>query len=105
MTKTIELREVATARSGDKGNHANIGVVAFTEEGFDFLRERLTCEEVGKFLKHVSPSKIERFELPNVWALNFLLYDALEGGASQSLKLDTQGKLLGTDILGLPLSR
>ncbi len=105
MTNTIQLGDLATARSGDKGNHANIGVVAFTEEGFEFLREHLTSEVVDNFFEALAPSKIDRFELPKVWALNFVLYNVLEGGASQSLKIDTQGKLLGTVLLELSLPK
>lgn len=105
MDDKIELGEIATARSGDKGNHANIGVVAFTEEGFELLREQLSSEVVGDFFQQLSPTRIDRFELPKVWALNFVLYNALDGGASQSLKIDTQGKLLGTMILDLQFTK
>lgn len=100
---TIQLGQVATARSGDKGNHANIGVVAFSASGFDFLRTELTAERVETFFSGLGSTRVERFELPKVWALNFVLYNALGGGASQSLRIDTQGKLLGTAILELQL--
>jgi len=99
----IELGSIAHARSGDKGNHANIGVVAYTDAGFAFLRRELTTERVAEFFRGLGASRVERFELPNINALNFLLYDALAGGASMSLRIDTQGKLLGTAILELPL--
>jgi len=102
---TIQLSAIATARSGDKGNHANIGVVAFTKTGFDYLREQLTEEEVAKAFASLNPSKIERYELPKVWALNFVLYNALGGGAGKSLQIDTQGKLLGTAILEIELPK
>ena len=98
---TIRLGEIATARSGDKGNHANIGVVA----GYQFLASELTADRVGQFLAGLRADRIERFELPKVGALNFLLYNALAGGASQSLRIDTQGKLLGTALLDLELPR
>jgi hypothetical protein len=102
---TIMLGELAHARSGDKGNHANIGVIAYTPEGFNHLREHLTTDRVAGFFASLKPSRVERFELPNLWALNFILYDCLGGGASRSLRIDTQGKLLGTAIseLELPL--
>ena len=100
---TIPLGRIAHARSGDKGNHANIGVIAYTPAGFEFLRAELTAERVGQFFRGLAASRVERFELPRLWALNFVLYDALAGGASQSLRLDTQGKLLGTAILELEL--
>jgi hypothetical protein len=100
---TITLGEVAHARSGDKGNHANIGVVAYTDAAFVHLQRELTTERVAEFFQGLGASRVERFELPNINALNFVLYDALAGGASMSLRIDTQGKLLGTAILELPL--
>ena len=102
---TIRLAEIATARSGDKGNHANIGVVAFRPAGYAFLAAQLTADRVGQFLAGLRADRIERFELPKVGALNFLLYNALAGGASQSLRIDTQGKLLGTALLEMELPR
>jgi len=100
---TIKLGQVATARSGDKGNHANIGVVAASEAGFRFLQTELTCDRVAAFFQELGATKVERFELPKVWAFNFLLYNVLGGGASRSLRIDTQGKLLGTAILNMEL--
>lgn len=102
--KPSTVRDWATARSGDKGNHANIGVVARDEAAYRFLVERLTADRVAQHFAGLQPTRVERFELPNVGALNFVLYDALRGGASQSLRLDTQGKLLGGELLNLPLS-
>ena len=99
----IALNQIAHARSGDKGNHANIGVIAYTPAGYDFLRSTLTAERVAAFLAALGPSRVERFELPRVLALNFLIYDVLAGGASQSLRIDTQGKLLSTAIGELEL--
>jgi hypothetical protein len=101
--KTIPLGTIAHARSGDKGNHANIGVVAYTPAGFEMLRRELTAERVETFFRPLGVTRVERFELPRVGALNFLLYNALGGGASRSLRIDTQGKLLGTAILDLPI--
>jgi hypothetical protein len=102
---TILLGEIAHARSGDKGNHANIGVVAYTPSGFEFLEQHLTAERVSQFFAKLDTTGVDRFLLPRVQALNFLLYNALAGGASMSLRIDTQGKLLGTAILELPLPR
>lgn len=102
-TPRIRLEQLASARSGDKGNHANIGVVAHTESDYQFLHATLTAERVADFFRGLGSSRVERFELPKVGALNFVLYDALAGGASQSLRIDTQGKLLGTAILKLEL--
>lgn len=101
--KTIPVSRVAHARSGDKGNHANIGVIAYSPAGYDFLRDTLTAERVAEYFAGLRPSRVVRYELPRLWALNFVLYDALAGGASQSLRLDTQGKLLSTAIEELQL--
>ncbi len=102
-TATITLGQIAHARSGDKGNHANIGVVAYTPAGFAYLQRELTSERVAEYFCGLGGDRVERFELPKIWALNFVLYNALGGGASQSLRIDTQGKLLGTAILDLKL--
>jgi hypothetical protein len=101
--KLVSLRQLASARSGDKGNHANLGVVAFTPAGYAFLVRELTPERVRGFFPRLNISRVERYELPQVQALNFVLYDALAGGPSLSLKIDTQGKLLGTALLDLEL--
>lgn len=102
---TIRLGEVAHTRSGDKGNHANIGVIAYTRTGYDYLRQELTAERMAAFFAGLGASRVERFELPGIGALNFVLYDCLAGGASRSLRIDTQGKLLGTAALELRLPR
>ncbi len=82
-----------------------MGVAAYTPAGFEYLREVLTAERVAEFFASLAPSGVERFELPRLGAFNFLLYNALAGGASQSLRIDTQGKLLGTSILELELPK
>jgi hypothetical protein len=102
---TITLSQIAHARSGDKGNHANIGVIAYTAAGYAWLVRELTAERVAEFFAGLGVSRVDRFELPRLGALNFLLYDALAGGASLSLRIDTQGKLLSTAIGELPLPR
>jgi hypothetical protein len=102
---TISLGDIAHARSGDKGNHANIGIVAYTTAGFEFLLRELTTDRIAQFFVGLGLTRVERFELPRVQAINFMLYNAMAGGASRSLRIDTQGKLLGTAILELPLPR
>lgn len=93
---SIALGQIAVARSGDKGNHANIGIVAFRQAGYEFLRQTLTAERMASHFADLGATQVERYELPNLWALNFVLHNALAGGASGSLRIDTQGKLLGT---------
>ena len=102
---TITLGQIAHTRSGDKGNHANLGVIAYTAAGFEFLQRELTADRVASHFAGLGPSRVERFELPGIAALNFLLYDCLDGGASRSLRMDTQGKLLGVAALDIPLPR
>lgn len=95
----IRLGEVARCRSGDKGNHANLGIIALNPNDYENICKLLTPKIVEAMSKHLGVTKVERFELPNIFALNFLLYDALGGGASRSLRTDTQGKLIGTEAL------
>jgi hypothetical protein len=102
---TISLSEVAHGRSGDKGNHANVAVIAYTPEGHAWLRQRLTAEVVQQYFAALSPSKVVRYEAPNLLALNFVLYDVLAGGASRSLRADTQGKTLAMALLAKRLER
>lgn len=100
---TIHLREIAHARSGDKGNHANVGVIAYSQAGFEYLQQQLTESRVAEFFQTLHPRRVTRYLLPGLHAFNFLLEDVLEGGASQSLRTDSQGKLLGLAILELPI--
>jgi hypothetical protein len=95
----VRLGEIASARSGDKGNHANVAVFATTQADFEWLRAHLTAEKVRTYFAPLGVSRAERFEAPNVMALNFMLYEALAGGASRSLRIDTQGKTLGLALL------
>jgi hypothetical protein len=98
-TDRFFLADIAHGRSGDKGNHANIAVLAYTQAGYDWLRERLTVEVVQEYFSSLNPGRVVRYEAPNVLALNFVLYDVLAGGASRSLRIDTQGKTLALALL------
>ena len=102
-TPSFTLGQIATARSGDKGNHANIGVVARSQAAYEFLVKELTDERVADYFASLGATRVVRYELPKLWAFNFMLHDCLGGGASRSLRIDTQGKLLGTAALQLPL--
>ncbi len=99
----IKLSKIAHARSGDKGNHANVGVISFTDEGYEHLKQCLTENVVAEYFKPLGPTRVERFELPGTRALNFLLHDILAGGASRSLRVDSQGKTLGLAILEMEI--
>jgi hypothetical protein len=101
----FRLSDIAHGRSGDKGNHANVAVIAYTPAGFAWLREHLTAEVVARYFEPLEPSKAVRFEAANLLALNFLLYNVLGGGASQSLRTDSQGKTLALALLRMPIDR
>src|SRR2546423_5969158 len=99
MPDHVPLSTIAHGRSGDKGNHANVAVIAYTAAGFQWLRDHLTPEKVRAFFAPLGVTRVERFEAANVNALNFVLLDALAGGASRSLRSDTQGKTYALALL------
>ncbi len=98
---TVRVRQLAYSRSGDKGNTSNIGVIAYTAKAYEWLKAELTVEVVKEHFKEVSDGKVDRYELPNLLALNFVLHDVLGGGGSRSLRVDAQGKALGQAMLQL----
>src|SRR5262245_22487917 len=101
----IPLSLIAHGRSGDKGNHANVAVIAYTAAGFAWLRQTLTAAVAERHFAPLQPSRVERFEAANLLALNFVLYDVLGGGASRSLRSDTQGKTYALALLGMAVPR
>lgn len=98
MTR-IPLVYLAHARSGDKGDTANVGVIAYDEAHYDLLRDQLTPEAVKAHFGPMVRGEVERYELPNLCALNFLLHGALDGGGTMSLMNDAQGKVFSTALL------
>jgi acyclic terpene utilization AtuA family protein len=102
-TRRVPLRRIAYARSGDKGNHANVGVAARSPAAYAFLREALPASAVRARFADLVTGDVERFELPALRAFNFLLRHALGGGGTLSLRVDHQGKTLGQGLLGLEL--
>ena len=102
-TRSVRLGALAHARSGDKGNRSNIGVVAFDTEGFAWLDQHLTEAAVAEYLEPLGVGPVRRYVLPNLLAFNFVIENALGGGASRSLRLDTQGKALGVALLEMHL--
>lgn len=100
MTR-IQLVHLAHARSGDKGDSANIGLVAYAEDLYPILRDQVTAARVKAHFGAWVEGDVERFELPNLWALNFVLYQALDGGGTVSLRTDAQGKVLSAALLRL----
>ncbi|QEG23145.1 AtuA-related protein [Mariniblastus fucicola] len=95
----VPLSKVAYARSGDKGDGSNVGVVAYHQAGYDVIREQLTVEAVKSHFSEICFGEVKRYEAPNLMALNFILHDSLGGGGSESLKTDAQGKTHGLGIL------
>ena len=99
----VRLVDVAHARSGDKGDTANVGIIALRPEWYPIIAESLTMERVASHFAGVIDGGVERFELPNLNALNFLLHGALDGGGTLSLKTDAQGKVFSTAMLRMML--
>lgn len=99
----VRLLDIAHARSGDKGDTANVGVIALNPAWYSVLERYLTVDEVREHFHGIITGDVERYELPNLGALNFLLHGALDGGGTLSLKTDAQGKVFSTALLRLVL--
>ena len=97
--KEIPLYAMAHARSGDKGDASNVGILAYDDRGYEILRTWLTPARVKRHFEGIALGQIERYEMPNLRALNFILNDSLGGGGSASLKNDAQGKTHGMALL------
>jgi len=99
----VELIKIAHGRSGDKGNGSNVGIIARPPKIYPFLVEKLTPEVIKEHMKYVCKGKVDRYELPNIGALNFILHDSLGGGGTVSLKLDAQGKAHALQVLRMDI--
>ena len=99
----VKLLQVAHARSGDKGDTANIGLIALKHEFYPFLVKEVTCERVKQHFKGIYRGPVECFELPNLNALNFLLHNSLGGGGTLSLRTDAQAKTFSAALLRLEI--
>lgn len=99
----VELIKIAHGRSGDKGNGSNVGIIARHPKIYPFLVEKLTPEVIKEHMKYVCKGKVDRYELPNIGALNFILHDSLGGGGTVSLKLDAQGKTHALQVLRMDI--
>lgn len=97
--KTISLAKLAHARSGDKGDGSNVGLIAFTDEGYRIIREQVTAERVKTHFGKICRGRVDRYEVSNLRALNFILHDSLGGGGTESIKTDAQGKTHGMGLL------
>lgn len=101
--KRVRLLALAHARSGDKGDTANVGLIAKRAEFYPVLEREVTAERVATHFRRVIKGSVERYELPNLLALNFLLHGALDGGGTLSLKTDAQGKVFSTALLRMEI--
>ena len=103
MKKSIPLYQIAHARTGDKGNRSNISVIAYRPEDFSILLRELTTEKVREHFSFRNPSAVQRYELPELYALNFVIDDVLDGGVNLSLNLDSHGKSLSYWLLAMQI--
>ena len=99
----VRLVDIAHARSGDKGNIANVGVIALTPAWYPLIARELTADHVASHYAGAIKGRVERFELANLHAMNFLLHGALDGGGTLSLRTDAQGKVFSTSMLRIVL--
>ena len=104
-SETVPLSTLAHGRSGDKGNHANVAVIAYTPAGFVWLRDHLTAEVVQNYFAPLRPTRVVRYEAANLLAFNFVLENVLAGGASRSLRIDSQGKTYALALLQMQVPR
>ncbi len=99
----VKLIDIAHGRSGDKGDGSNVGIIARHPDVYPFLKEKLTEAVVKEHMKHICKGEVERYELPNIGALNFVLHQSLGGGGTVSLKLDAQGKTHASTLLRMDI--
>ena len=97
--KKIKLSEICHGRSGDKGDAANIGLIAFKKSDYGLIEKTVTAERVKNYFEGICFGPVERYEMPNINALNFVLHNTLGGGGTVSLKNDAQGKTLASALL------
>lgn len=99
----MKLREIAHSRTGDKGNTSNISLIAYREEDYEKLKNAVTAEKVKAFFSDIVTGDVVRYELPNIGALNFIMYGALGGGVTRTLAHDMHGKGLSAAILDMDI--
>jgi hypothetical protein len=101
--RSVQLREICHARSGDKGNTANIGLIVYDKRHYPLIKQEITAERVKSFFEGIVKGEVERYELPRLGALNFVLHEALDGGATRTLSLDAYGKALSSMLLSMEI--
>ena len=97
----MKLREIAHSRTGDKGNISNISVIAYKQQDYETIKQKVTAEKVKEYFSGIVKGDVVIYELPNLWALNIVMYQALGGGVTRSLSLDTHGKSLSSLLMDM----
>jgi len=101
--KKMKLLDIAHSRTGDKGNISNISLIVYDEKDYPLIKEKVTAEKVKEYFSDIIKGEVIRYELDNLWALNFVMYDALGGGVTRSLAIDKHGKSLSSALLEMEL--
>ena len=99
----MKLREIAHSRTGDKGNISNISLIAYRRENYETIKEKVTPEKVKEYFRGIVKGDVVIYQLPNLWALNIVMYEALGGGVTRSLSLDTHGKSLSSLLMDMEI--
>lgn len=99
----MKLREIAHSRTGDKGNISNISVIAYRQQDYETIKQKVTAEKVKEYFSGIVKGEVVIYELPNLWALNIVMYQALGGGVTRSLSLDTHGKSLSSLLMDMEI--
>ena len=99
----MKLLDIAHSRTGDKGNISNISLIVYDEKNYSLIKEIVTAEKVKEYFSDIVKGKVVRYELDNLWALNFVMYDALGGGVTRSLAIDKHGKSLSSALLEMEI--
>lgn len=99
----MKLREIAHSRTGDKGNISNISVIAYKQEDYETIKKSVTPEKVKAYFAGIVKGQVVIYQLPNLWALNIVMYEALGGGVTRSLSLDTHGKSLSSLLMDMEI--
>ena len=99
----MKLREIAHSRTGDKGNISNISVIAYKQQDYETIKRKVTAEKVKEYFSGIVKGDVVIYELPSLWALNIVMYQALGGGVTRPLSLDTHGKSLSSLLMDMEI--
>ena len=99
----MKLLDIAHSRTGDKGNISNISLIVYDEKDYPLIKEKITAEKIKEYFSDIVKGEVIRYELDNLWALNFVMYDALGGGVTRSLAIDKHGKSLSSALLEMEI--